>query len=80
MEIAPTRFVHSKYITFRISSKGNYDNVVYCNYVAPDNYKRVLEDDKVTVYGTCTGIYTYETIMGGSVTIPSCTIDRIEVK
>lgn len=69
-----------KYITFRISSKGNYDNVVYCNYVAPDGYKRVLEDDKVTVYGTCTGIYTYETIMGGSVTIPSCTIDRIEVK
>lgn len=69
-----------KYITFRISSKGNYDNVVYCNYVAPENYKRILEDDKVTVYGTCTGIYTYETIMGGSVTIPSCTVDRIEVK
>jgi len=69
-----------KYITFRISSKGNYDNVVYCNYEAPENYKRILEDDKVTVYGTCTGIYTYETIMGGSVTIPSCTIDRIEVK
>ena len=69
-----------KYITFRISSKGNYDNVVYCSYVAPDNYKRILEDDKVTVYGTCTGIYTYETIMGGSVTIPSCTIDRIEIR
>lgn len=67
-------------ITFRISSKGNYDNVVYCNYTAPDGYKRILEDDKVVVYGTCTGIYTYETIMGGSVTIPSCTIDRIEVK
>lgn len=69
-----------KHITFRISSKGNYDNVVYCNYTAPDDYKRILEDDKVTVYGTCTGIYTYETIMGGSVTIPSCTVDRIEVR
>jgi len=68
------------YVVFRISSKGNYDNVVYCTYTAPDNYKRVLEDDKVKVYGTCTGIYTYETIMGGSVTIPSCRIDRIEVK
>ena len=67
-------------ITFRISSKGNYDDVVYCNYTAPSDYKRILEDDKVTVYGTCTGIYTYETIMGGSVTIPSCTIDRIEVR
>ena len=69
-----------KYITFRITSKGNWDDVVYCSYTAPDDYKRILEDDKVTVYGTCTGIYTYETIMGGSVTIPSCTIDRIEVR
>ena len=67
-------------ITFRISSKGNYDDVVYCTYYAPEGYKRILEDDKVTVWGTCTGIYTYETIMGGSVTIPSCTIDRIQVK
>lgn len=67
-------------ITFRITSKGNWDDVVYCSYTAPSDYKRILEDDKVTVYGTCTGIYTYETIMGGSVTIPSCTIDRIEVK
>ena len=67
-------------ITLRITSKGNWDDVVYCTYTAPSDYKRILEDDKVTVWGTCTGIYTYETIMGGSVTIPSCTIDRIEVK
>lgn len=68
------------YIVFRISSKGNWDNVVYCTYRAPDSYSRFLEDDKVTVYGTCTGIYTYETVMGGSVTIPSCSIDRIELR
>lgn len=67
-------------IVFRISSKGNWDDVVYCIYEAPENYSRILEDDKVTVYATCTGIYTYETIMGGSVTIPSCIIDRIELR
>lgn len=65
---------------FRIATKGNYDNIVYCYYYLPDNYKRFLEDDKVTVYATSTGIYTYETIMGGSVTIPSCVIDRIELR
>ena len=68
------------YVVFRIASKGNYDNVVYCTYSAPDNYSRILEDDRVTVYGECTGIYTYETIMGGTVTIPACTIDRIELR
>ena len=67
-------------VVFRIASKGSYDDVVYCIYYAPDNYSRILEDDRVTVYGTCTGIYTYTTIMGGSVTIPSCIIDRIELK
>ena len=67
-------------IVFRISSKGSYDNVMYCTYTAPNNYSRFLEDDKVIVYGECTGIYTYETIMGASVTIPSCRIDRIELQ
>lgn len=68
------------YAVFRIATKGNYDNVVYAIYVIPENYKRILEDDKVNVFATSTGIYTYETIMGGSVTIPSCVIDRIEIK
>lgn len=69
-----------KDVSFRIASKGNYDNVVYCTYQIPDNYSRFLEDDKVTVYGTCTGIYTYETVMGSTITIPSCDIDRIELR
>lgn len=35
--------------------------------------KRFLEDDIVTFYGTYDGLYTYETILGASVTIPSVT-------
>lgn len=71
---------NGKDVVFRISSKGNYDNVVYCTYTAPSYYSRFLEDDRVTVYGVCTGVYTYETVMGASVTIPSCRIDRIELR
>lgn len=54
----------------RIATKGNYDDVVYVTYERPNNDKRILEDDRVTVYGVCDGLYTYETIMGGSVTLP----------
>ena len=68
------------FAVFRIATKGNYDNVVYCIYVIPEKYKRFLEDDKVNVYATSTGIYTYTTIMGGTVTIPSCIIERIELR
>lgn len=68
------------YAVFRIATKGNYDDVVYCMYVKPEDYKRFLEDDKVNVWGVSSGIYSYTTIMGGEVTIPSCLISRIELK
>ena len=68
------------YVVFRIATKGSYDNVVYCTYIKPENYKRFLEDDKVNVWGTSTGVYTYTTVMGNEITIPSCVIDRMELK
>ena len=54
----------------RIATKGNYDNVVYVTYERPNSDKRILEDDRVTVYAECEGLETYTTIMGGSVTLP----------
>ena len=69
-----------KTAVFRIATKDKYDDVVYCTYTIPDNYSRILEEDDVRVYGVCTGIYTYETIFGASVTIPSCKIDHIVLK
>ncbi len=68
------------YVVFRISSDGNYDDVVYCVYEKPENYTRFLEDDKVNVWGVSDGVYSYTTIMGGEMTIPSCIIDRIELR
>lgn len=32
---------------------------------------RILEDDIITVYGVLSGLYTYESVFGSSVTIPS---------
>lgn len=68
------------YVVFRIASKGNYDDVVYCTYMKPEGYKRFLEDDKVNVWAVSTGVYTYSSVMSGEITIPSCLIDRIELK
>lgn len=68
------------YNVYRIASKGNYDNVVYVKYILPKGSPRILEDDKVTVYGKCTGVYTYETVRGDEITIPSCWAERIELR
>ncbi len=39
---------------------------------------RVLEGDIVTIYGECDGVTTYETINGGSVTIPALYATEID--
>lgn len=65
---------------FRIATKGNYDDVVYCIYFLPDDYSRFLEDDRVNVWAVCTGVYTYTTVRGNELTIPSFLIERIELK
>lgn len=66
------------YSTYRVATSGSYNNVVLL-YV--DNYgskNRILEDDKITFYGTSEGLYTYETVLGSSVTIPSILAEYVE--
>ena len=65
------------YSTYRVATSGSYNNVVYI-YV--DNYgsgRRILEDDWITFYGVYDGLFTYETVMGASVTIPQIKVDHI---
>lgn len=59
------------YVAMRIATKGNYDDIVYVTYLRDNSEARVLEDDRVTVYAECLGLYTYETVIGGSVTLPN---------
>ena len=52
-------------------------------YVAyPKNIvtSRILDDDYVTVYGTSLGLYSYQSTMGGKITVPALYLDRIELQ
>lgn len=68
------------YVVMRIATRGNYDNVVYVTYYRDADESRILEDDRVMVYGTCEGLYTYETVIGGSVTLPEFTAETVTVQ
>ena len=57
-------------VAFRIASKGNYDDVVFVIMEVPDDYSRILEDDRVEVSGKYDGLYSYETVRGDTITIP----------
>ena len=39
---------------------------------------RVLEDDYITIYGTSVGTITYQSTMGGNITIPAAIVDKID--
>lgn len=67
-------------VTLRVVSRGRYDDVVYVVYYRGAGEARILEDDRVTVYGTSEGLYTYETVMGAEVTIPMILADSVTVK
>jgi len=58
---------------------GYYDKVFWVQYSTSDVSAKVIEDDYITVYGTCTGSHTYETVMGASVTIPSIDAEKIVI-
>lgn len=53
-------------------------NVWYVSYGYSDNESKILENDKVTVYGESTGTETYTTVLGNTQTIPSVDAEYIE--
>ena len=62
----------------RIAVNDNYDTVVYGAFDSSIVKSRILEDDMVTVRGLSTGLLTYESSMGGNITIPSILIFEID--
>ena len=66
------------YSTYRVATSGRYNNVVY---VMVDNYgsgTRILEDDYITFYGKFDGLFTYETVRGDQITIPSVIAEYVD--
>lgn len=61
----------------RISLDEYYNDVVLVFYDSDITYERVLEDDNVTYYGTSYGLYTYESTMGGEITVPLIQVHKI---
>lgn len=60
-------------------SYGFWDDTIYVQYTIKAGESRFLEDDIVTVYGTCTGLFSYETVMGSTVTVPSAVAEFMEM-
>ena len=66
-------------VNLRIATKGNADNAVFVTYRRPKDSDRVLEGDSVTVYGECQGLYSYESVMGSTITLPYFEADTVGI-
>ncbi|MFL2100414.1 hypothetical protein [Desemzia sp. FAM 23989] len=63
----------------RFAVDDDYDKIIYAE-ISSDltNNDRLLEDDYVTLSGISMGLLTYESTMGGEITIPSIVVDKID--
>ncbi|MGM0878843.1 MAG: toxin regulator [Bacillota bacterium] len=56
----------------------NYDTILFGEFESHIVESRVLEDDIITVMGISSGLLTYESTMGGNISIPGMLIEKIE--
>lgn len=70
--------------TLRVNvTKGRYvwDDTVLVSYTKQDSSEsNILEDDIITMYGVLMGDYTYTSVMGASITVPSFAAEYIDIK
>lgn len=62
----------------RLAVNDNYDTIIYIEYESNIVSSRVLEDDYITVSGVSMGLLSYKSTMGGTITIPSVIVSKIE--
>lgn len=64
--------------TLRFAVNSDYDKIMILEYDKSIVSFRILEDDIITIYGVSYGLYSYESTMGKTITIPSAIVDKID--
>lgn len=64
-------------VSLRVATRGNYDDVVYVSYTRKEGESLILEDDRVTIHGESTGLFTYTSVLGSKISLPSFRAESI---
>ena len=64
------------FATLRVATRDGYEDV-YLVQIPADQWKshRLLEDDVITFYGNVYGLLSYDSTMGGKITVPAMTVN-----
>ena len=64
---------------YTVGSSTYYEDTIYAKVHLEDGADRILEDDIITFWGSCSGLITYESIFGQQISIPGMCIDYYEI-
>ena len=59
---------------------GYYDDTIYCTYTYSSGESKILEDDIITIYGTCKGDTSYTSVLGSTITLPKVEIKYLTIQ
>ena len=60
----------------RLAIDGDYDRIIFCRVPkAKTSSTRILKDDYIHIMGISNGLISYESTMGGTITIPDVSVD-----
>lgn len=65
-------------IQLRVAVNSQYNQILLVEYDSSIVKSRILEDDIITVYGVSCGLISYQSSMGGTITIPFILVDKID--
>lgn len=68
------------FTSLRVAKNDDYDQMILVQYSEGAAETRILEDDTVDIYGYSMGLYTYESTLGGEITIPSLQANIVDLK
>ena len=63
----------------RVGTSGYFmsDDVFWVEYDSSAMNVNIIEDDKITIFGSCIGTHTYTTVLRASITLPSIKAEKI---
>ena len=70
----------SKQTQLRVATSDDYDKIMLIGYDSSILKSRILEDDEIRFYGTSIGLVTYQSTMGGNITIPAAIVEHIDIQ
>lgn len=83
IQVSESTFLGNTYCDLRIDMTedeyGFWDDTIYATVTIKEGEDRILEDDIITIWGVCEGNYTYTSVMGASISLPSIDIEYFTI-